>query len=98
MTFGRTAYEAFKALDDEQHLGDDPLMDWQYVDEETRAKWEAAAKAARAVVWVDPVTGQRLIRAAEYDRPVWLLDIGKHTAEENEGMRERYCVWKAARS
>lgn len=41
------------------------------------------------------MTGQQLVRAREYDRPVWLLDIGKHTPEEQKAMFERYREWKA---
>jgi len=48
-----------------------------------------------AVIWTDPVTGSRLINAAEYDRPVWLIDIGKHTPEEMYEMNVRYAAWKA---
>lgn len=48
-----------------------------------------------AVIWTDPVTGQQLINAREYNnRPVWLLDIGKYTDEEQEAMFERYRKWK----
>ncbi len=48
----------------------------------------------RAVVWTDPVTGQKIIRCREYDRPVWLLDIGKHSAEAQKMMFERYREWR----
>jgi hypothetical protein len=44
-TPGQLAYEAFKAHDDSLHPGDAPLMDWDYVPEETRAGWEKAAAA-----------------------------------------------------
>lgn len=49
-----------------------------------------------SVIWTDPVTGQQLLRCAEYDRPVWWLDIMKHSAQDQARMFSRYKAWKAA--